>query len=237
MEEKKTELSVSMEDIKKAEFKGPEKSAQEMNLYEKMYSVMVACKPLTKDLNVKFVTKGGKEIDYNAISEEAVLTEIRKHIEKYRLAVFPIKVTQEYLTDKQLTLVHCTYLWVDIDHPTERIEVQSVGQGHDLLEKGSGNALTYSFKCMILKQFVIPQGNDPERHTSEEGAEMAALRQEREDLIRNVKQAYGILGASAAQVTDLNTKKLGTPNLSAAKIEKLKELKDYLNAEIDKTGG
>ena len=132
-----------------------------MNIYQKIQAVMQDIQYLAKDDQVSFGTT-----KYKAISEEKVTTTVRASMIKYGLVMYP--ETQEIMRDGQITTVNTTYRMVNTDNADEQIMIASSGQGSDTQDKGSGKAMTYAFKYALLRTFMIPTGEDPDKVSSAE---------------------------------------------------------------------
>ena len=132
-----------------------------MNIYQRIKAVMEDIQYLAKDDQVSFGTT-----KYKAISEEKVTTAVRASMIKNGLVMYP--ETQDILREGQITTVNVTYRMVNIDNPDEQIQIASSGQGSDTQDKGSGKAMTYAFKYALLRTFMIPTGEDPDKISSAE---------------------------------------------------------------------
>lgn len=132
-----------------------------MNIYQRINAVMQDIQYLTKDDRVEY-----KNTKYKAISEEKVTTAVRSSMMKNGLVMFPIQ--QSISRDEQITTVNVTYQMVNMDNPDEMILIASSGQGYDSQDKGSGKAMTYAFKYALLRTFMIPTGEDPDKVSSEQ---------------------------------------------------------------------
>ena len=113
------------------------------NIHQKILNVMSAIEYLNKDDAVKY-----GQTSYKAMSEEKVTTTVRKELIKQGLVVFPIK--QDVVKDGNITTTNTTYRMVNVDDPTDYIDLASSGQGADTQDKGVGKAMTYSFKYLLL---------------------------------------------------------------------------------------
>ena len=129
------------------------------NIHQKILNVMSAIEYLNKDDAVKY-----GQTSYKAMSEEKVTTTVRKELIKQGLVVFPIK--QDVVKDGNITTTNTTYRMVNVDDPTDYIDLASSGQGADTQDKGVGKAMTYSFKYLLLRTFAIPTGEDPDKIAS-----------------------------------------------------------------------
>ena len=113
-----------------------------MNIYEKIAAIMQDVQYLAKDDHVAF-----GNTKYKALSEEKVTAIMRAG---------------------NITHVDVMYRMVNVEAPDEYIEIASCGDGADTQDKGSGKAMTYSFKYMWLRTFALPTGEDPDKIASSE---------------------------------------------------------------------
>ena len=141
-----------------------------MNIYQKINEVMKNVEYLSKDDKVEF-----GNTKYKAISEEKVTTAVREQLVKQGIAIVPTNVAIEnkelIRTDKSvnmLSTVHVKYKIQNIEDVTDYIEAESVGTGVDTQDKGSGKAMTYAYKYLLLRTFAIPTGEDPDKISSTE---------------------------------------------------------------------
>lgn len=130
-----------------------------MNLYEKMLAIMQDVQKLQKDDHVSFGST-----NYKALSEEKVTEIMRQRLIQNRIVVFPFEQTCS--RTGQITHVDVKYRMVNVDDPTDFIEIASCGDGADSQDKGSGKAMTYAFKYMWLRTFALPTGEDPDKISS-----------------------------------------------------------------------
>lgn len=139
-----------------------------MNIYEKMLEVMKSIEYLNKDDRVEY-----KSTKYRAMSEEKVTTTVRKELIKQGLVVFPIE--QSVSQNGTITTTNTVYKMVNTENPEEFVMLASSGQGADTQDKGVGKAMTYSFKYMLLRTFAIPTGEDPDKVSSDQLDDDAAI--------------------------------------------------------------
>jgi hypothetical protein len=143
-----------------------------MGLYEKMFNVMNESKAIEKSMTV-----GKGTNSYQAISESAVLGEIKPLLKAYKLILFPVDVKVEETheafegkygeTQRFNSVVHATYKIVDTE--TSEFELlQTVGYGSDTQDKGSGKAMTYAYKALLQKTFMLFSGEDTDNTHSED---------------------------------------------------------------------
>lgn len=130
-----------------------------MNLYEKILAIMQEVQKLQKDDHVSFGST-----NYKALSEEKVTEIMRQKLIQNRIVVYPFEQTCS--RNGQITHVDVKYRMVNVDDPTDFIEIASCGDGADSQDKGSGKAMTYAFKYMWLRTFALPTGEDPDKISS-----------------------------------------------------------------------
>lgn len=132
-----------------------------MNIHQKINAVMKEIEYLSKDDHIKF-----QNTNYKAISEEKVTSAVRLSMAKNGLTLIPIEQTHE--REGNLSIVNVKYKLTNIDNPQEFEIIASTGTGVDTQDKGVGKAMTYAFKYALLRSFMIPTGEDPDKVSSEE---------------------------------------------------------------------
>ena len=103
-----------------------------------------------------------------------------------------------------------TYRFINIDNPTEYIDIKTYGDGLDTGDKAPGKAMTYGDKYALMKGYKISTGDDPDKDPSPESGY-------KKDEVK----------ASPKQVEMLNKYYVGdnlTKLLEANKVDKLEEL-------------
>ena len=176
-----------------------------MNLYQKIQAVMKDVAYLCKDDKVEFGST-----KYKAISEEKVTSTVRASMIKNGLVMIPVGV--EMKREGQITSTQNTYKIVDVDKPEDFELVASCGQGSDSQDKGSGKAMTYAFKYAILRTFMIPTGEDPDKISSAEldAKYESESKETNPDMLRNIVLALGTsLGKDEAYTIDWCEKLFG----------------------------
>lgn len=153
-----------------------------MSVYEKMLNVMSKVGYLNKDGFVE--TSKGK--GYKALTDEKVLTAIRPVLVEERLLMLPVKMDHRRTDEKvtaydrdgnpiertnRLTDVDMVFRFIDVDNPSDVVEVVSSGTGVDTQDKGIGKAQTYAKKYAILNSFLVPSGDDTDQISSEKYTE------------------------------------------------------------------
>ena len=144
-----------------------------MGLYEKMYNVMCDSDALAKDL----IVGSNPSSSYKAVSEAAVLNAVKPLLKKYKLIIFPVDVAIEdgfrefegkYGTSQRFNaIVRAKYKIVDIESGENEI-LSTVGFGVDSQDKGSGKAMTYAYKALLQKSFMLFSGEDTDNTHSDD---------------------------------------------------------------------
>lgn len=138
----------------------------------------LATKMLAVMSEVSHVAKNGRNKDQNyAYATEAdVVAEIRDAMQKYKLGVFfSATVASDYnceITTKsgsrmRVIRVNLKVTWVDTETGYSRTEFFD-GEGMDTGDKAVYKAITGAEKYALLKTFLIPTGDDPEKDEREE---------------------------------------------------------------------
>lgn len=149
-----------------------------MNIYQKMSQATMDIERVKKNLSVS-VGKGS----YKAVGEGAVLAavkpiEIALGIYSYPYSrtitetavlvntkTFGNEVTER---KEQFMRIETLYRFVNVDNPTEFVDVTTYGDGIDSGDKAPGKAMTYADKYALLKAYKIETGDDPDQEGSKE---------------------------------------------------------------------
>ena len=129
------------------------------NIYQRMHAVMAACERVGKDGQVK----GGG--NYKFVTHDAVTTEVRRHLVEHGVVALPTLKSHE-INGNRIEAVY-TVRFVNIDDPSEFVEIDALGFGIDTQDKGPGKAASYAVKYAMSKAFSLPTGDDPERDSIE----------------------------------------------------------------------
>lgn len=135
-----------------------------MHLYEKLSAISNKLGVIGKELNVA---------GYKAVSERSILKEIKPLEEEYKVFSYPISrevVWQEVVsrgeTNWICVRIKTVYRFVNIDCPSQYIDVESFGDGIDTMDKSCGKAMTYADKYALMKCYKIVTGDDPDAEAS-----------------------------------------------------------------------
>jgi hypothetical protein len=127
------------------------------NIYKKIINIM-------KDTGV--ISKKGRNDfhHYDYVMEADIIETLRDKLIEQGLVIIPnvVEVTHE----GTLTTVKIQYTIIDSDSD-DKLAIYCYGQGEDKGDKGVYKAITGAYKYMLLKTFMIPTGDDPEKSESE----------------------------------------------------------------------
>lgn len=198
-----------------------EEDIKKLNIYEKMSLITEEMGVVEKNLKVQV----SQTNSYQAVSERDILDNVKPLEKKYRVYSFPVErqiVDYSVLTKKteynnKITetnslymRVEIVYRFVNIDNPSDFIDIKSYGDGIDTGDKAPGKAMTYGDKYALMKAYKISTGDDPDKDASPEQG------YQREEKTASPKQIEML----SKYYVDDNLKKL----LEANKIEKLEDL-------------
>lgn len=203
-----------------------------MNIYEKINKIMADTPYIFKDGKIEF-----GNTKYRAVTEENVLSMLRPKMIEQGLVMFP--VTLEATKEGTLTTANMVFKVVNAENPEESILVASGGQGADSQDKGIGKAITYANKYALLKMFLVPTGDDPDKVSSEEitaKLNEAYAKKEAEkgedDLLR--KQIYELGKGDLTRINEYVGKIFGGKNLGELTTEELRKTKVAIAKAVSK---
>ena len=147
-----------------------------LNIYQRINKIKSEVGSVGKD-----VTIGTGRNSYKAVSHDAVLNTVNQlmidngvvsHVMDVKMDVDREKYTAlDYQTkspiEKTRTFTISTIVqrFVNIDDPTDWLDVHSIGHADDPSDKGAGKAYSYAVKYGYLKLFGLATGeNDEARH-------------------------------------------------------------------------
>ena len=141
-----------------------------MNLYDKLAHISAEIATVSKNLSIQ----AGKN-SYKAVGEADVLAAVKPLEEKYRIYSYPCNraIVESNVFTKRNTYrdqttettqlfmrIKTTYRFVDIDAPSDYIEIDTYGDGVDTQDKAPGKAMTYADKYALLKAYKVTTGDD-----------------------------------------------------------------------------
>ncbi len=142
-----------------------------MNIYERLSAISYELSTVAKNLEV-----GVGQAKYKAVGEADVLRAVKPLEAKYRVYSYPVHrniiESGELETaggKKQLfERMEVVYRFINIDNPSEYIDITTYGDGIDAGDKSVGKAMTYADKYALLKAYKIVTGEDPDQNPSED---------------------------------------------------------------------
>ena len=150
------------------------KTTESLNIYQRMLNITAGLESVAKGLNVQ-VTKTSS---YKAVSERDILDAVKPLEAINRVYSYPYK--REIIVDKELTRtsqygdsvsqfirVETVYRFLNIDNPSEYVDITSYGDGVDTQDKAPGKAMTYADKYALMKAYKISTGDDPDKDASQ----------------------------------------------------------------------
>lgn len=152
---------------------------KKMNIYQKIQAVSNDIKNIEKNMTV-----GKGAYAYKAVQDIDVTLEAKRAETKYGLVSIPVR--QELVRSdivktmkdngsegvQYVDIVKMTLRIVNLEDPTEFVEVESFGRGLDPGDKGFGKASTYARKYAILNAYKIATGEDPDTEKLKETVAM-----------------------------------------------------------------
>lgn len=154
-----------------------EDEVKKMNIYERMMMVEKELGVVAKNLEIKAT----KTSSYRAVSERDVIDAVKPLEAKYRIYSYPysrVIIKDERLENKRdyggtevvvtstFMRTETVYRFVNVDVPTEYVDITTYGDGIDTGDKATGKAMTYADKYALMKAYKISTGDDPDQEKS-----------------------------------------------------------------------
>lgn len=150
-----------------------------LNIYQRMLCATAKINRVAKNLKVN-VTKTSS---YKAVAEADVLEAVKPIEEEFGIYSYPVarKIIRDEVLEtvsvwdgkesrkqSQFIRVETTYRFVNVDEPSDFIEITTYGDGVDSQDKAPGKAMTYGDKYALLKAYKIQTGDDHDANASGE---------------------------------------------------------------------
>ena len=163
------------------------------NIYKKMLGVTKEVATVAKNLEVGFGSSR-----YKAVGEADILRAVKPIEEKHGVYSYPVSreiiesgtMERDTKNGKSVQLylrVKTVYRFVNVEDPTQFIDIVSYGDGVDTQDKAPGKAMTYSDKYALMKAYKIQTGDDPDQYASEPQNKVSTqpnLRQQMEAFVK-----------------------------------------------------
>lgn len=149
------------------------------NIQQKMLEATKRIEAVEKDL----IVQATKTQSYKAVSESTIINAVKPIEIELGIYSYPVsrKIVDTAILEKESTFnkettikkslymrIETIYRFVNIDNPSDYIEVTSYGDGIDSGDKATGKAMTYADKYALMKAYKISTGDDPDQEASQE---------------------------------------------------------------------
>lgn len=211
------------------------------NLHQKLHSVMMGCKKLVKE-------EGGG-LPYKSVSHNMVSTQVRQQFEQHGLLFLPY--VKSHSRDGNIYSVTVACEIIDIDTGEKLSLGDFPGSGVDNQDKGYGKAISYAFKYLLQKFFLMEIGEDEEVDHSK-GVAKTEEQQQKEKItsyvtavtqtLNNIRKKTGTNPQEKLGMLDGLIKKESENFIKLAEIDDkqhaiLQQQIDKLSAELSKANG
>ena len=122
------------------------------NVHQRLAAVMA---------EVTYIQKERKQgMNYTIVSHDAVTAKVRPVLLKHGIVYYPVRC--EYTHNGNRAECAMTVRFVNVDQPTDFLDVPTFGYGVDPQDKGPGKAMSYAVKYALLKALGLETGDDPD---------------------------------------------------------------------------
>lgn len=147
---------------------------EKKNIFKRLSAITAEITAVAKNLNV-----GWGKSSYKAVGEADVLAAVKPIEAKHGVYSYPYSreiiesaVLTSTKTDgseskQQFMRVRTVYRFVNVDNPSDYVDITTYGDGVDSQDKAPGKAMTYGDKYALLKAYKIITGDDPDQNQSE----------------------------------------------------------------------
>lgn len=147
---------------------------EDKNIFKRLSAITAEITAVAKNLNV-----GWGKSSYKAVGEADVLAAVKPIEAKNGVYSYPFSreiIESAILTSsksdgteskQQFMRVRTVYRFVNVDNPSEYVDITTYGDGVDSQDKAPGKAMTYGDKYALLKAYKIITGDDPDQSASE----------------------------------------------------------------------
>lgn len=162
-----------------------------LNIHQRLHAVMK---------KVDYIQKEKKSgMNYSIVSHDAVTAKIRPELVDQGVIYYPCKI--ERRQDGNRTELDVTVRFVNVDVPSDFIDVSCVGYGIDSQDKGPGKATSYAVKYALLKALGMETGDDPEYdQVTEHKSNFDEMKAEAASILKAIKSAPNKTALDALEV-------------------------------------
>ncbi len=132
---------------------------EKLNIYQRINAVMK---------EVSYVQKDPKKsgLQYSFASHDAVTAALRGPMVEHGIVYHPTSMA--VIVNGNRVEMSLIIRFVNVEEPTDFIDVPTYGFGIDSQDKGVGKAFSYAVKYGLLKTFGLETGDDPENDQTTE---------------------------------------------------------------------
>lgn len=194
-----------------------------MGIYEKLGNIYA---------KVGYLQKSQQGKQYNYVGSSDVLASVRSQMVEQKVLLEPRIINagiRDYTTKtgtaQIFTELEMTMTWVDLENPSDKIELPWYAQGMDLAgEKGVGKALTYGEKYFLLKFFNIATDESDPDAFQQKAESMQPPKKISEAQINSLKKIIQSIADLVGQTPEQATKLLlGASKVGVTKLDDLSE--------------
>lgn len=110
---------------------------------------------------VTYIQKERKQgMRYTIVSHDAVTAKVRPALLEAGVIYYPVLMSTEQVGNR--TQANAVVRFVNVDEPSDFIDVATFGYGIDDQDKGPGKAMSYAVKYALLKTLGLETGDDPD---------------------------------------------------------------------------
>ena len=110
---------------------------------------------------VTYIQKERKQgMRYTIVSHDAVTAKVRPALLEAGVIYYPVLMSTEQVGNR--TQANAVVRFVNVDEPSDYIDVATFGYGIDDQDKGPGKAMSYAVKYALLKTLGLETGDDPD---------------------------------------------------------------------------
>lgn len=168
-----------------------------MNLYQRLSAIEAEAETVAKNFTI-----GTGKYSYKAVSEADVKRVLRPLEAKYGVKSFPVSSEE---VSNQIVMsgdranfylrLKLVYRFVNVDNPSEYIDIPCYGDGIDAGDKATGKAQTYAQKYALMMMYHLVTGDDPDKDASKEYSNNCTQEQiEKLQLLYNPDELSEMLG-------------------------------------------
>ncbi len=156
----------------KDEKKEKKKKEEFLNIYQRLNRVMKCVKTIYKDGT-------NSHQKYKFVSHDNVSKALHDPLCDNGIMMIP--TVKSYEIDGNKITVVMQVSFTNIDDPSEKVTVESIGLGIDNQDKGIGKAISYAMKYCMLKMFCLETGDDVDNDSVSHKPEPNRARINKED--------------------------------------------------------